>query len=232
MTIDKNEILSGAMNASNISSITNVFYIDRNFGKYQKQTLINKGDLVEVDTEFLDCTLEEHSIDIQHYNSNIDVTEVASDLLKSHIHNHVVNYLSTNANVSEYISFYKSKNFIKRFFSKKVKTKEQVKNSIESYLKQDSIVLFSIHSFSDILSDVKLPTSKNMGFIEAGLLKNNKCYILPTWTEKSFLIVNKNDLDVVINRKIKIEEKNDIMSIIFGMCITKSQKSITRINLI
>ena len=85
MTIDKNSILSGAMNASNILSIANVFYIDRNFGKYQKQTLINKGDLVEVDTTFIDCKLEEHSIDIQNYNSTIELTDVMSDIVRGHI---------------------------------------------------------------------------------------------------------------------------------------------------
>ncbi len=232
MTIDKNSILSGAMNASNILSIANVFYIDRNFGKYQKQTLINKGDLVEVDTTFIDCKLEEHSIDIQNYNSTIELTDVMSDIVRGHIHNHLINYIASNSNDNEYIRFYKPIGIFKRLFSKKTKTKEQVIHSIESSLKQDSVILFSIHSFYDILSETSIANTKNMGFVEVGFIKHCKCYVVPTWGEKSVLIVNKNDLDVVINRKIKIEDKGDSISIILGMGVFKTQKCISKIDLI
>ena len=71
-----------------------------------------------------------------------------------------------------------------------------------------------------------------MGFVEVGFIKHCKCYVVPTWGEKSVLIVNKNDLDVVINRKIKIEDKGDSISIILGMGVFKTQKCISKIDLI
>jgi hypothetical protein len=234
MNIDKHEILSGAMNASNVSDIVNIFYIDRNKGKYQKQTTVNKGDLIETDTVLIDCVLDEHNIDIQHNKNDIDLTPIAANLAKSHIHSHILNYLSSNANVIEYIKFYKAKNFFKRLFSKKTKSKEYVMSSIESCLKADSIVLFSMPAFNDIYKKQNsLLFSKNMGFSEAGFINNRKCYVVPTWTEKSVLIINKNDLDVVISRAIKTEEKDDTISVIIGMGVFKSgDRPISKINLL
>ncbi len=230
MIINKEDILSGAMNASNITNIVNIFYVDKNYGKYQKQFTTNKGDLIETDTILIDYKLEEHNIDINHFRSHTtNMTDIASNLVMSHIHSHVINYISTNQITTEYIKFYKSKYFFKNIF-KKAQTKEDVLKKISSYIKQDSIILFSLSIFKEIIGEIS-HNAQNDSFIEAGAFDKRKCYIIPGWTEKSILIVNKNDLDVIISRKLRIEEVGDIASIIFSLSIAKTKTPIVRINL-
>jgi hypothetical protein len=267
--ISNKTILSDVMKDSQLSDISNIFYVDSNKGKYQKQYMVNKGDVIDTSTDLIDYELDEHKVIINYSTEDdniiisdelftdktVALNQVMINSLHSTIHNHVLNYLMLNAHTTDNIKYYRPSNRILRFFDNisnvfnPRKENTDVINLIQSKCKSDSIVVLSVAAYrdiiqpnSDVVGKVKIldalsKSGFNSNFIPAGYLGGNiKCYVTPSSTEKSILIVNKNDLDVIINRDIRIVDNKGLnrksIDIPIGLKVYETKPCINKINLI
>lgn len=261
-------ILSDVMKDSQLSDIANIFYVEKNKGKYQKQYLVNKGDLIETDTEFIEYELDEHKVIVNystddnivisddiHTDNTVALNQVVINSIHNTIHNHVLNYLTSNAKETLDVKYYRPTNIILRFFDnitnifKPRKTDVDVINLITSKCSSDSVVILSVSAYKEIMLPINGEVAKtkilsafnkvgfNSNYIHVGYIEGNtKYYVTPSSTEKSILIINKNDLDIIINRDIKITHTKGLnrksIDIPLGIQINENKPCITKINLI
>lgn len=261
-------ILSDVMKDSQLSDIANIFYVEKNKGKYQKQYLVNKGDLIETDTEFIEYELDEHKVIVNYstddnivisddiYNDcTVELNQVVINAVHNTIHNHVLNYITSNAKETFDVKYYKPDNIVLRFIDniinifKPRSTDVDVINLITSKCNSDSVVILSVSAYREIMLPINGAIGKlkimdafnkvgfNSNYIHVGYIEGNtKYYVTPSSTEKSILIINKNDLDVIINRGIKILHTKGLnrksVDIPVGIQIKQNKPCITKINLI
>lgn len=260
-------ILSDVMKDSQLLDIANIFYVENNKGKYQKQYLINKGDLIETDTEFIEYELDEHKVIVNYsdddnivisddvYTDNtVALNQAIINSVHNTIHNHVLNYITSNAKETFDVKYYRPTNSILRFFDNIAnifsprKTDVDIINLITSKCSSDSVVILSVAAYREIMLPIngvgKLKIMDafgkvgfNSNYIHVGYIEGNtKYYVTPSSTEKSILIINKNDLDVIINRDIKISHTKGLnrksIDIPIGIQINENKPCITKINLI
>ena len=266
--VTNQSILSDVMKHSQLSDIANIFYVEKNKGKYQKQYLINKGDLIETDTQFIEYELDEHKVIVNYsaddnivisddvYTDNtVALNQVVINSVHNTIHNHVLNYITTNAKETFDIRYYRPHNIILRFIDNIVNIFRprlydvDVINLITSKCSNDSVVILSVAAYTEIMLPINGVVGKlkimdafgkvgfSSNYIHVGYIEGNtKYYVTPSLTEKSILIINKNDLDVIINRDIKIIHNEGLnrksIDIPLGIQINENKPCITKINLI